>query len=105
MTRFDLLDEYTCVVVPKRLRNGAGREVTRLVSSAGNHSANAIWQPTVAATVGFAVLIAIRGRIRKFLRRTHDGIFARRFHPEQEPRLPAAEARRMYRITGAAELR
>jgi len=42
--------------------------------------------------------------VRQFLRRTHDGIFVRRFHPEQELRLPAPEVKRMYRITGSAEL-
>jgi len=45
-----------------------------------------------------------RGQVRQFLRRTHDGIFVRRFHPEQELRLPAPEVKRMYRITGSAEL-
>jgi len=44
------------------------------------------------------------GQVRQFLRRTHDGIFVRRFHPDQEQRLPAAEVKRMYRITGSAEL-
>ncbi len=45
-----------------------------------------------------------RGQVRQFLRRTHDGIFVRRFNPDQEQRLPAAEVKRMYRITGSAEL-
>jgi phage repressor protein C with HTH and peptisase S24 domain len=45
-----------------------------------------------------------RGQVRQFLRRTHDGIFVRRFHPDQEQRLPAPEVKRMYRITGSAEL-
>jgi hypothetical protein len=45
-----------------------------------------------------------RGQVRQFLRRTHDGIFVRRFHPEQELRLPAPGVKRMYRITGSAEL-
>ncbi|MEZ5832866.1 MAG: S24 family peptidase [Dongiaceae bacterium] len=45
-----------------------------------------------------------RGQVRQFLRRTHDGIFVRRFTPDQEQRLPAAEVKRMYRITGSAEL-
>ena len=44
------------------------------------------------------------GQVRQFLRRTHDGIFVRRLHPEQEQRLPVADVRRMYRITGSAEL-
>jgi phage repressor protein C with HTH and peptisase S24 domain len=45
-----------------------------------------------------------RGQVRQFARRTHDGIFVRRFNPEQELRLPAPEVKRMYRITGSAEL-
>lgn len=45
-----------------------------------------------------------RGQIRQFLRRTHDGIFVRRLNPNQEQRLPAPEVKRMYRITGSAEL-
>jgi len=45
-----------------------------------------------------------RGQVRQFLRRTHDGIFVRRFSPEQELRLPAPEVKRIYRITGSAEL-
>jgi phage repressor protein C with HTH and peptisase S24 domain len=45
-----------------------------------------------------------RGQVRQFLRRTHDGIFLRRFNPDQEQRLAAAEVRRIYRITGSAEL-
>jgi SOS-response transcriptional repressor LexA len=45
-----------------------------------------------------------RGQVRQFLRRTHDGIFVRRLHPEHEQRLPAAEVKRLYRITGSAEL-
>lgn len=44
------------------------------------------------------------GQVRQFLRRTHDGIFVRRFSPEQELRLAAPEVKRMYRITGSAEL-
>jgi hypothetical protein len=42
--------------------------------------------------------------VRQFLRRSHDGIFLRRFNPDQEQRLAAAEVRRIYRITGSAEL-
>jgi SOS-response transcriptional repressor LexA len=45
-----------------------------------------------------------RGQVRQFLRRTHDGIFVRRFTPDQEQRLAAAQVKRMYRITGSAEL-
>jgi phage repressor protein C with HTH and peptisase S24 domain len=45
-----------------------------------------------------------RGQVRQFLRRTHDGVFVRRLLPEQELRLPATEVKRMYRITGSAEL-
>src|SRR5262245_5967413 len=45
-----------------------------------------------------------RGQVRQFLRRTHDGVFVRRFNPDQEQRLPAPEVKRMYRITGSAEL-
>ena len=45
-----------------------------------------------------------RGQIRQFLRRTHDGIFLRRLNPDHEQRLPAAEVKRMYRITGSAAL-
>jgi SOS-response transcriptional repressor LexA len=45
-----------------------------------------------------------RGQVRQFLRRTHDGIFVRRFNPDQEQRLPAPEVKRLYRITGSAEL-
>jgi SOS-response transcriptional repressor LexA len=45
-----------------------------------------------------------RGQVRQFLRRTHDGIFVRRLHPDHEFRLPAMEVKRMYRITGSAEL-
>ena len=44
------------------------------------------------------------GQVRQFLRRTHDGIFVRRLHPEQEQRLPAPQVKRLYRITGSAEL-
>ena len=45
-----------------------------------------------------------RGQVRQFLRRTHDGIFVRRLHPDTEQRLPASEVKRLYRITGSAEL-
>jgi phage repressor protein C with HTH and peptisase S24 domain len=45
-----------------------------------------------------------RGLVRQFLRRTHDGIFVRRLNPDQEQRLPAREVKRLYRITGSAEL-
>ncbi len=45
-----------------------------------------------------------RGQVRQFLRRTHDGIFVRRLNPDQELRLPTAEVKRIYRITGSAEL-
>jgi phage repressor protein C with HTH and peptisase S24 domain len=45
-----------------------------------------------------------RGQVRQFLRRTHDGIFVRRLTPDQEQRLPAREVKRLYRITGSAEL-
>ncbi|MGH6892195.1 MAG: LexA family transcriptional regulator [Dongiaceae bacterium] len=45
-----------------------------------------------------------RGQVRQFLRRTHDSIFVHRFHPDQELRLAATEVRRIYRITGSAEL-
>jgi phage repressor protein C with HTH and peptisase S24 domain len=44
------------------------------------------------------------GQVRQFLRRTHDGVFVRRFSPDQEQKLPAPEVKRMYRITGSAEL-
>ncbi len=44
-----------------------------------------------------------RGMVRQFLRRTHDGIFVRRLHPDQETRLAAAEVKRLYRITGSTE--
>ncbi|HET6161203.1 MAG TPA: S24 family peptidase [Dongiaceae bacterium] len=44
------------------------------------------------------------GQVRQFLRRTHDGVFVRRFNPEQELRLPVPQVKRMYRITGSAEL-
>jgi SOS-response transcriptional repressor LexA len=45
-----------------------------------------------------------RGQVRQFLRRTHDGIFVRRLNPDQEQRFPAREVKRLYRITGSAEL-
>lgn len=45
-----------------------------------------------------------RGQVRQFLRRTHDGIFVRRLNPDQEQRLAAPEVKRLYRITGSAEL-
>ena len=45
-----------------------------------------------------------RGHVRQFLRRTHDGIFVRRLHPDNEQRLAASDVKRMYRITGSAEL-
>ncbi len=45
-----------------------------------------------------------RGQVRQFLRRSHDGVFVRRFSPDQEQKLPAPEVKRMYRITGSAEL-
>ncbi len=44
-----------------------------------------------------------RGLVRQFLRRTHDGVFVRRLHPDQEVRLPAPEVKRLYRITGSIE--
>jgi len=44
-----------------------------------------------------------RGLVRQFLRRTHDGIFVSKLHPEQEAKLPAAEVKRLYRITGSIE--
>ncbi|WP_119304017.1 XRE family transcriptional regulator [Dongia deserti] len=45
-----------------------------------------------------------RGQIRQFLRRTHDSIFVRRFNPDQEQKLSAPQVKRLYRITGSAEL-
>ena len=36
MARFDLLDEYTCVVVPKRSQSGARGEMARHKSSLNN---------------------------------------------------------------------
>ncbi|MBL9036254.1 MAG: helix-turn-helix domain-containing protein [Rhodospirillaceae bacterium] len=44
-----------------------------------------------------------RGMVRQFLRRTHDAIFVRKLHPDQEAKLPAAEVKRLYRITGSTE--
>lgn len=44
-----------------------------------------------------------RGLVRQFQRRTHDGIFVRKLHPDQEAKLPAVEVKRLYRITGSIE--
>lgn len=44
-----------------------------------------------------------RGLVRQFVRRTHDAIFVRKLHPDQEAKLPAAEVKRIYRVTGAIE--
>lgn len=44
-----------------------------------------------------------RGLVRQFLRRTHDAVFLRKLHPDQEIKLPAGDIRRIYRITGSAE--
>ena len=57
MPRFDLIDEYTCVFVPRCSRRGARAEIARPSSSASSRSVNARWRSTLAATVGLAILV------------------------------------------------
>ncbi len=47
MIRFDLLDEYTCVVVPRRLRNGAHGETAGSEASSRGSYAKSIWRKAV----------------------------------------------------------
>ena len=55
MARFDLLDEYTCVVVPKRSQSGARGEMARHKSSLNNRPAKASWRHAVALILGLGI--------------------------------------------------
>ena len=59
MARFDLLDEYTCVVVPKRLQIGARGEMARRKASLDSYYAKASWRHAVAMIVGLGVLLTV----------------------------------------------
>ena len=59
MARFDLLDEYTCVVVPKRSKSGASGEMARRKSSLDSRPAKAGWRHAVALILGFGILLTM----------------------------------------------
>lgn len=59
MIRFDLLDEYTCVLLPKHSRSGAGKETARSEVSATDRPINVRWGHWMAAAGGFAALAIV----------------------------------------------
>lgn len=58
MARFDLIGEYTCAFVPRSTRNGArAADAARWSASASGLFVGARGRSTLAATIGFVILI------------------------------------------------
>lgn len=66
MVRFDLLDEYTCVVVPKRPQREASDEVAHREMTSDGDYGESHWRHAVAMIVGLgAVLTYLPGFISR----------------------------------------
>ena len=59
MDRFDLLDEYTCIVAPRRLQSGASGEMTHREADLDSHYGKSSWRHAVTMIVGLGVVLAV----------------------------------------------
>jgi hypothetical protein len=59
MARFDLLDEYICVVVPKGRQSGASGEMARREASIDSHYGKSSWRHAIAMIVGLGMVLAM----------------------------------------------
>ena len=65
MARFDLLDEYACVVVPKRLQSGASGEIAHREASLDSHYGKSSWRYAVAMIVGLGFVLTVITTLRR----------------------------------------
>ena len=57
MSRLDLLDEYTCMLVPRRAHHEANKPAALQELGANNRRTSRSWGPWMAAAGGFAAFV------------------------------------------------